>query len=374
MSEDRRRVPDWFARSSRYAWGFIGIVAAAAAVVVGLGYLRELVIPLVLAAFFAIVFEPAVSWLEGRRVPRSLGAIIVIVGLGLVISTATVIVVLGVVDQTDEISDRLSEAQVEVQDAVHQSDVGEYVERIRDSVDDAGPVARDGIASEIGTLLDSAAGFASGLVLGVVLLYYLLKDGVGLVSAYVARQGPRDRAQAERVFAQAASSIRGYFRGKSALALAQGLFIWIALAIMGVPLSGSVGVVNFIGAYIPFLGAFIGGAFAVLMAVSEGGVALALGALAVVLFTNAVLENVLEPRFLGSSLKLHPIVVLLATVAGGVVAGMVGLILAAPLTSIGINLFNELKASGFFGDTSDRPDASDDAEPAPDPNHNTQET
>ena len=86
------------------------------------------------------------------------------------------------------------------------------------------------------------------------------------------------------------------------------------------------------------------------MAISEGGIGLALGAFAVVLFTNAVLENVLEPKLLGSSLNLHPIVVLISTVFGCVVAGMVGLILAAPLTSISINLFKELRASGFFGD------------------------
>ena len=347
---DRQQVPAWFARVSRYSWGFVGIVAAVAVLGFGLSALRELVIPLVLAAFFAVVLEPAVGWLAARRVPRGFGAAIMIVVVGAVIAGAAAIVVLGVVDQTDEISDRLTEAQAEVKDYIDQSDVGDYVDSIRDSVDEAGPVARDGVGAEIGTLLDSAAGFASGLVLGVVLLYYLLKDGAGIARSVIASQRPADREQVERVFAQAASSIRGYFRGKTVLAFAQGLFIWIALAIMGVPLAGSVGVVNFIGAYIPFLGAFIGGAFAVLMAISEGGIGLALGALAVVLFTNLVLENVLEPRFLGASLNLNPIVVLLSTVAGGVVAGMVGLILAAPLTSIGINLFKELKSSGFFGD------------------------
>lgn len=354
---DPRQLPPWFARASRYSWGFIGIAAAVAVLGFALGVLRELVIPLVLAAFFAVVLEPAVGWLAARRVPRGVGSAIMILVVGAVISGAAAIVVLGVVDQTDEISDRLTEAQAEVKDYIDQSDVGGYVDSIRDSIDEAGPTARDGIGTEIGTLLDSAAGFASGLVLGVVLLYYLLKDGAGMARSYIASRRPADREQIVRIFAQAASSIRGYFRGKTVLAVAQGIFIWIALAIMDVPLAGSVGVVNFIGAYIPFLGAFIGGAFAVLMAISEGGIGLALGALAVVLFTNLVLENVLEPRFLGASLNLNPIVVLLSTVAGGLIAGMVGLILAAPLTSIGINLFRELQASGFFGDDEVESDA-----------------
>lgn len=354
---DRRQVPAWFTRLSRYSWGVLGIAAAAAVLIVAIGYLKTLVVPLVLAVFFAIVFEPALAWLAERRIPRSFGALIVIVFLGAVMVGSAAITVKGIVDQSDEISDRLSEARVEVQDAIDQSSINGYVDDIRDSVGDAGSVVGDGVGSGVGSLLGSAAGLASGLVLGVVLLYYLLKDGAGLMGSYIASRRPQDREQVQRIFSQAAGSIRGYFKGKAALALAQGLFIWIALAIMGVPLSGSIGVVNFIGAFIPFLGAFIGGAFAVLMAISEGGIGLALGAFAVVIFTNAVLENVLEPKLLGSSLNLHPIVVLISTVFGGVVAGMVGLILAAPLTSITINLFKELTATGFFSD--DEPDSTE---------------
>jgi len=335
---------------SRYSWGFLGIAAALAVFVYVLGALRELVIPLVLAAFFAVVLEPAVGWLARHKLPRAIGSVLMILVVALVITGAGAVVVYGIAEQTDEISDRLTEAQAEVEDYLSDSKAGEYVATVRESIDDSGSIVRDGVGNRIGTILGSAAGFASGLVLGVVLLYYLLKDGASLSAAFIASRRPTDRDQINRIVGQAAGSIRAYFKGKTALAFAQGLFAWIALGIMGVPLSGSVGVVNFIGAYIPFLGAFIGGAFAVLMAISEGGIGLAIGALAVVVFMNLVLENVLEPKFLGASLQMHPIVVLLATVGGGVVAGMVGLILGAPLTSIGINLFRELKTSGFFGD------------------------
>ena len=120
-SADRRQLPAWFSRLSRYSWGFLGIAAAIAVFVYALGALRELVIPLVLAAFFAVVLEPAVSWLAERKVPRALGSVLMILVVALVIAGALAIVVYGVVEQTDEISDRLTEAQAEVEQFLRDS-------------------------------------------------------------------------------------------------------------------------------------------------------------------------------------------------------------------------------------------------------------
>lgn len=132
------------------------------------------------------------------------------------------------------------------------------------------------------------------------------------------------------------------------MAVINGGAIGLVAAVIGVPMAFAITVVNFVGAYIPYLGAFVGGAFAFLLALSGGGLTDALVMVATALLVNLVLENALEPRLLGDQLDLHPLVVLVATVLGGLAAGMVGLILAAPLTAIGSNLYREMKGSGFF--------------------------
>ena len=124
----------------------------------------------------------------------------------------------------------------------------------------------------------------------------------------------------------------------------------MACSLLGVPGALAIGVVNVIGAYIPYIGAFIGGAFAVLMALGGGGIGVALAAFALVMFAQLVIENLLEPKLLGSSLSLSPLTILLATTLGGLVAGMIGLILAAPALAIGLDVYHELKAIGFFDD------------------------
>ncbi len=132
------------------------------------------------------------------------------------------------------------------------------------------------------------------------------------------------------------------------MSLVNGVAIGLAALLLGVPAAGAIAVVNVIGAYIPYLGAFIGGAFAVLMGLGEGGIELALIMLGITLAVNLLLENLLEPVLLGDSLNMHPLLVLLATALGGLIAGMVGLILAAPMMAIVIDIKRELKAAGFF--------------------------
>jgi predicted PurR-regulated permease PerM len=347
-----RLVPVWIERFSRVSWAFLGFAGAATAVVLGLAALREIVIPLVLSGAVAVAFAPLVGRLSRRGVPRGLGALLVMILIMGVVVASVVVVVVSIVDQADELDKRFDAAVVEIQDLIDEANSNELVASLRSGAADAGPSVRDGVASQVGSLLDSAAGFASGLVLGLVLLYYLLKDGSEVVGWASARRTPHAADQTERILTDAGASIRAYFQGRTVLAAVQGVAITIILALMGVPVPVAIGVVNFVGGYVPYLGAFIGGAFAVLMALSEGGVSLALWSLGVVLFVNLVLENLLEPRLMGSSLKMHPIVVLLATVAGGALAGIVGLILAAPVVAIGTNLWRELEASGFFDDPS----------------------
>ena len=106
--------------------------------------------------------------------------------------------------------------------------------------------------------------------------------------------------------------------------------------------------VNFIGGYIPYIGAFLGGGLAVIVAWGDGGIGVAAIMLVVVLASNLLLENFVEPKVMGRTLDIHPLVVLVVTALGGFLAGIVGLILAVPFTVIAANAFGRLRSRGFF--------------------------
>ena len=121
--------------------------------------------------------------------------------------------------------------------------------------------------------------------------------------------------------------------------------ITIGALILDVPLAGTIGVVTFVGAYVPFVGAFVSGAFAVVIALGAHGTSTALIMLVIVILANGLLQNIVQPFAMGSALDLNPLVVLVVTIAAGCLVGMIGLVLAAPLTSAAVHILRELSAA-----------------------------
>jgi putative heme transporter len=109
--------------------------------------------------------------------------------------------------------------------------------------------------------------------------------------------------------------------------------VGLGALILGVPLVGTIVAVTFLGAYIPYLGAWSAGAFSVLVALGGAGTDAAVGMIVLQLLANGLLQQMVQPIAYGAALGIHPLAVLVVTIAGGSLFGAVGLILAAPLTA-----------------------------------------
>jgi hypothetical protein len=148
---------------------------------------------------------------------------------------------------------------------------------------------------------------------------------------------------ADVVTTNVAKSLRSYFLGVTIIAAFNGVVIGLAALILGVPLAGTIAVVTFVAAYVPFVGAWVAGAFAVLIALGSQGTTDALILGVVALLANSVLQQLIQPFVMGATLGLNPLVVLVVTIGAGALFGMVGLTLAAPLTSAAVHISNELR-------------------------------
>jgi predicted PurR-regulated permease PerM len=137
-------------------------------------------------------------------------------------------------------------------------------------------------------------------------------------------------------------SLRRYFLGVSIVAAFNAIVIGITAVLLGVPLAGTIAVVVFVTAYVPFIGAFVSGAFAVLLTLSSQGTADAAIMLVMVILANGLLQNIVQPIAFGATLDLNPLVVLIVTIGFGAIFGMIGMVLAAPLTSAALHISREL--------------------------------
>jgi predicted PurR-regulated permease PerM len=126
--------------------------------------------------------------------------------------------------------------------------------------------------------------------------------------------------------------------------VAMGITAWL----LGLPLVFTIMAITFIGGYIPYIGAFVAGAFTVLIALGDGGIVPAVIVLVVSLAANLLLENFVEPRVMGKTLDIHPLVVLIVTALGGLLGGIVGLIIAVPLAVIVGSGITRLRSSGHL--------------------------
>jgi predicted PurR-regulated permease PerM len=138
------------------------------------------------------------------------------------------------------------------------------------------------------------------------------------------------------------SSLRGYFLGVTVVALFNAVVVTAGALLLGVPLIGTIAAVTFLGAYVPYLGAWGAGAFTVLLALGGAGTDAAAGMIVVQLLANGILQQLVQPFAMGAALGIHPLAVLVVTIAAGALFGAVGLILAAPLTAAATRISADL--------------------------------
>lgn len=341
---------DGFIRVGRRGWAFVGIVAATVILYVVFAALSGLVIPLVVAAVIGTLFVPIVDRLEDHM-PRKLASGLVLVGLVVVGVGAVVVAIAGIADQASEIREQLRAGLETVRDWLEGTGIdigsaGELVDGAEDVV--GGSVA--GITSYLSTVFSGAAAFIGGTFVGLFILFYILADWSEFSDWVGSHLGvPADLGAG--IVDDATWSIRRYFYALTLTSAVTALVIGGTAAVIGVPLAFTIGLVTFITSYVPYVGAFVSGAFAVLIALGAGGTSDALIILAVILVVQVVIQPLLQNRMTASELDLNPVVSFGSTIVGGAFAGVLGATLSAPVLAMIIKIVGRVKHYGESEET-----------------------
>lgn len=338
-------APQWLRDLGFSSWLLVGFGAALVAVVWLLSLTETIVMPVLTAGIIASVASPLVDWLSRHRIPRAVGAALVMAAIILIALGVGLLVLTGIASQAGGIADSLKAGASEVEGWAH--DLGVKAPTAAEANSDTSAAVSSAFTALTHGLLgglDRLASMAVFLSFTALSLFFLLKDAPA-IGGFVERHLGVPVNVGHSILGRLAGSMRGYFLGVTIVAAWSSLIVGGGALLLGVPLAGTIAVVTFLGGYVPYLGAWTAGIFAVLIALG-GESAETAGAMAViVLLANGVLQQLVQPIAYGAALRLHPLVVLIATIAGGCLFGTVGLVLAAPLLSAAVRIQADLTAA-----------------------------
>jgi predicted PurR-regulated permease PerM len=325
--------PPWLRDLGGMSWLLVGVALMLVGAVWLLALTSTIVVPVVTASIIAAVLSPLVAFFQRHGLPRIAGTAIVFVTVIVAAGLMIWLVVGGITSQSGELESALKNGTSKIQSTLQ--DLGVSGPKAQQANSDASSSVSNGfhaLLNGVGRGIRALGSLAIFLSFMLLSLFLLLADGPRIrrwLESHMGVPPAVGRTIGERTI----QALRGYFTGVTIVAAFNAIVIGLAAVVLGVPRAGSIAAVNFVAAYIPYLGAWSAGAFTVLLAYGSSGTTTALIMAVVVLLANGALQQMIQPIAFGAALGIHPLAVLIVTIAGGALFGTIGLVLAAPLTS-----------------------------------------
>src|SRR5271168_2582279 len=320
-------------KTAAWAWRLLVILAAFLALLWLVKKLEIIVVPVLLALMLSALLVPAVDWLDRRGLPRG-GAVAVVLlsGFAILGGILTFVItqfIVGLPDLVEQVTHSIeSTKRWLTKGPAHLRG-----EQLNNAGNAAVQALHNNQAKLTSGALSTAATITELVTAAVLVLFTLIffLYGGRNIWQYVAKlfpAGVRDRVlDAGRA---GYGSLIGYVRATFLVALTDAAGVGTGLAIMGVPLALPLASLVFLGAFIPLIGALVSGLVAVVVALLAKGIVYALLTLGLLVVINQIEAHLLQPLVMGRAVSIHPLGVVLAITTGGVLAGIVGALLAVP--------------------------------------------
>ncbi len=359
-------VPRGVRSASEWSWRLLLIAAAVFLAAMAVRSISEIVVPIAIAVLLAALLAP-VTLLIARVVPRGPAAGLTLVATLLVISGMLTLVgtqfTSGFADLTQQVATGIGQVRdwVGTTFKITDSQFNTYFDEFKNAVGNSGNLGDT--AASIGL---TATHFVAGIFIALFALFFFLYQGPQIWTWVVGLfpRTARDRVDSSGLIAW--HQLSAFVRATIIVALVDAVGIGVGAAVLKVPFALAIGVLVFLGAFIPIVGALLSGVVAVLLALVAHGPGVALIMLAVVIGVQQLEAHVLQPFLLGKAVSVHPLAVILAIAAGSIVAGIVGALVAVPfaavLNAVGKHLLSDQTIEQIEADLDG---ASDEGEPAP---------
>ncbi|HEY3529457.1 MAG TPA: AI-2E family transporter [Nocardioides sp.] len=351
----RAQVPWALDLAAAWAWRLIVIGIATYALFRGIVFFAELTIPVIVAILITALGSPLVGAMERVGIRRKAGAGIVVLGGLLLVAAMLALAGQQVASGANDLAAQVSSGLGDVKDwlktgPLHLSDnqISDYIQKAQNNLADQ---AKSGKVLSQATHVGSALGHVlAGLFLVLFSSYFFLADGER-IWAWVVRIAPRAaRTRVDSSGRVAWISLTQFVRATVIVAITDAAGVMIAASILRVQFVFAIGVLVFLGAFVPIVGAFVAGTVAVLVAFVDHGIVIALIMLACVVAVQQIESHVLQPFLMGRFVAIHPLGIIVAIAAGILVAGIAGALVAVPFAAAANAVVQHLASETAVGE------------------------
>ena len=342
MLEERHwdDLPGWV-RIGIVSWSLIGVTLIGLGILRFLGQISSAIIPLVVGLLIVFLLKSPVAWMERKGMNRTWatvlaysGGILVLVGFGFYIVPAVSRELAKFADAFPTYYTAAVDAFTNLQEEYASLEMPEWLQNINDQIKDnlastLSSISKNiasGVVSAGGAILGTAAAIFMGFIVGFLLLVGLPRVKVGLLGLFP----PDSRDDALELSRRMNEVVGGFIRGQATIAAIVGTLTGIALAIIGVPFAGTIGLIAGITNVIPYVGPIVGGFIAAVVALFVDPWMMVWAILAVIVIQQ-IESTFLSPKIMSDQVGLHPVIVILSLAVGASLMGLVGMLLAVPV-------------------------------------------
>jgi putative heme transporter len=326
-------VPPLLRKGAAWTWRLLVLFAGLLAVLWVFKHLEVIIVPVAIATMLSALFLPGVDWLDRHGVPRGWSVFLLLLfGIALVGGVLAFVIsqfiegLPGLVDQVTHSIDTVKNWLIHGPAHLNEKQIDNAGKSAVEALRNNQEKLTSGALSTAGTITEIVTG---AFVVLFTLIFFLY--GGRNIYEYVTRIFPVNVREKVRAAGKAGfGSLIGYVRATFLVALVDAIGIGTGLAIMGVPLALPLASLVFLGAFIPLVGAVIAGFLAVIVALLSKGFIYALITFALIIAVQQLEGHVMQPLVMGRAVQIHPLAVVLGISTGGVLAGIVGALLAVP--------------------------------------------
>lgn len=303
------------------------------------------VLPILLALIVSTVLTPVVGFLRRIGMHGTLATVLtLILSLGVVVGVFAAIAP-SIAEQSQEIFEQANDGVGAVRSWISgpplnldSAQIDEYLDSAIAWLQERSSVAAGAVASGLGAV--GSALVTLGLM--IVLLFFFLKDGPKFLPWMRRTTGRTVGRHLTEALTRMWTTLGGFIRTQAIVSAVDAVLIAVGLLVFQVPLALTLGVLTFIGGFIPIVGAVVAGGLAVLVALVTKGFTTALIVLGIVIAVQQIEGNVLQPALQGRSMQMHPAIILLAVAGGSTLFGIIGAFLAVPFAATFVVLLRYL--------------------------------